>query len=209
MKNILIIGSGKDFGTELICTFLNSGYHVVVVNKSNTNQSIINAKLQYYQLNIVDYKKLGILLKELKLRFQSFEAVIWNLKSNEKGNWQYLDINRLSTDFSINIAAIINFLQKYKTVFGFQINSKFIFTGGGFKDRPSLNQLSLSLSKAALDNLIHNFYLEYENQKVYFRTIIIDAQIKAGTKLDPNIIAKQFLQTVLKPESNYQIYFEP
>jgi NADP-dependent 3-hydroxy acid dehydrogenase YdfG len=221
-KGLILIGPGEHFGLHIAERFGREGFDVGLIARSENKLSEMVGTLQksgisacYACADVRNIQQLNDAFKCLETKLKKPQCLIYNVKNSIKGNGLKLNSAELTETFDANVSGAISTIQislpiLKKTIDPMQ-NSSFkptiILTGGGYKDTPDENKLSLSIGKAGIHTVFTTLKRLLFAQGVTLKTIVIEGVVREnGSSLRSEDVAEQFWKIFTSPSN--KLYFQ-
>jgi NAD(P)-dependent dehydrogenase (short-subunit alcohol dehydrogenase family) len=207
-KGLILIGPGEHFGLHIAERFGREGFKIGLIARSEKKLSEMVDTLEnrgissYYSCaDVRDTQQLHDAFEQLTEKMQQFQCLIYNVKHSIRGNGLKLSSAELTETFDVNVSGAISAIQislpMMKATRNLMqcssISPTIILTGGGYKDRPDANKLSLSIGKAGIHTLFTTFGDLLSYHGILLKTLVIDGVIREkGSFLHSDDVAEEF-----------------
>jgi NADP-dependent 3-hydroxy acid dehydrogenase YdfG len=221
-KGLILIGPGKHFGLHIAEKFGREGFDIGLIARSEDRLSEMVSTLQksgisaYYACaDVRNFQQLNEAFKDLEKKIKKPQCLIYNVKHSIRGSGLKLNSVELTETFDANVSGAISTIQislpMLKKTIDLKQNSSIkptiILTGGGYKDRPDENKLSLSIGKAGIHTVFTTLKRLLWAQEVTLKTLMIDGVVREnGSSLRSEDIAEQFWRIFTSPSN--KLYFQ-
>ncbi len=188
-KTVVLVGLGKSgLGEALIRQFHHEGFQIILLgrNESQLNKQIQTLKGIEIKYHIADLLDPGS-ISEAFASITKIDVLIYNAVARRIENAKNLTREQVENDFSITVGGAISCVRE--AIPKMKEHSAILVTGGGVALTPSVQNASMSLSKAALRNYVFSLGAELQEQGLFVGIITIQQSIKEATNYSPEKLA--------------------
>ena len=192
------MGGSSGFGAKIAETFNDLGSNVWITGrrekklKNIKNKCKVKSKLNYYSLDVTNFKEVKEFSTNLKKKIKYLNVIIYCCGNNIRSDFNEISNKEFNDVFNTNFVSAFNF---YKEIFPLiknkNISSRIINFTSIFSNRTFEKRTSYSVSKAALKMLTKNLALEWSN---YNNTV---------NCISPGPFLTEINLPVLKDKKNY------
>ena len=219
MKNsVLIVGAGKGLSSSLAKIFYSNGYKIGLVarniNKIRNLSNEINASL--FQYDVSKSENVTRLFKDVDKSLGNLDLVIFNPSRRVPGKIE--DLNVINVKEAIEITCYAGFLvaQEATTRMLKLGKGSIFFTGASASVKGFANSSAFAMGKFGLRGLAQSLARELHPRNIHISHFIIDGSImdksllqkNNNTQLDPDEIAKNYLNVFLQEKNCWSWEFE-
>jgi short-subunit dehydrogenase len=215
----LIVGAGEGISFAAAKQFIEEGYQVVLVSRTEQKLTAIADKLQSgcepgtvttWVADVADQAQLTESVKALSEKLGSVSVMIYNAYVMAAGRASNLKSDVLENSLKVNVGSALLCAQLVIPSMKSAGAGTIIFTGGGYALSPVANVAALSVGKAGLRALSKCLFDELKSSGVHAGTITVCGIVKPGSAFDPEKIAKVMMRFhKQKPEeSEWEIVFD-
>ncbi|RYL95167.1 SDR family NAD(P)-dependent oxidoreductase [Sporolactobacillus sp. THM7-4] len=204
-KTAVLIGLGKSgLGEALIRRFHSEGFQIILLGR---NESKLKKCMETFKHKGINIKYRIADLSDSSSISGAFDSInnvdvlIYNAVARRIENAKNLTREHAEYDFSITVGGAISCVRE--AVPKMKEHSAILVTGGGVALTPSVQNSSMSLSKAALRNYVFSLGTELQEQGIFVGIVTIQQLIKEATKYSPEKIATLYWD-LYKNQSNQQ-----
>ena len=198
-RSLLLVGPGHHFGYDLARRFYRERFDIGLIGRAQSTLDLFAQSLQKEGISprcaVADVTRPQEIRAALETMTQSLPPVsclIYNVKSSVPTSEIIRDPTLLTTTFENNVTGAFNTLQAAAKQLSFKNPLSIIVTGGGYKDNPDPDRLALSVSKAALHNLVLALAPSLQKKNITLQTIVIDGFVRETGPLLPTDVADYF-----------------
>ena len=218
-KSVIIVGPGEHFGLHLARKFSEEGFTVGLIARSEKNLSLIVSSLRslgiyvhYACADVRDVDQLQIAFSSLLQNLPQLQCLIYNVKYSFKGSGLSLSSTKLTESFDINVSGAISTIQialpiltsTKKSTHKSSITPTIILTGGGYKDNPHENKLSLSIGKTGIHTVFTTLRRLLSSRGITLKTLVIDGMVREyGNCLHSEDVAEEFWKVFTSPPNKH------
>lgn len=202
LKNTaLIFGPGEHFGFQVAKKFGVEGFHIVLIGRNKSRLSDLCTRILKENISctflVANVSKPGLheLLLDATQDLPPISAVVFNIKAATRGNGLVLAPAELLDALAISVCGALAAIQASVPLL--IPKGSIILTGGGYKDKPDPEKLSLSVSKGALHTLFVAMIEPLRERNVKISTVVIDGAVRESGPISPEKVAETFWEAYL------------
>ena len=173
MKTILVTGSAKGLGANIIEKFAKNGYNVIITYKSSKNKAIIlEDKIRKYNLNVISVKcditkisDIRNLIKVVKSRFNNIEVLVNNASLSLDSSFENKSKEEFMKVLETNIYG--TFLITRELIKKYKVEKVINISSTDSIDTYSDLNIDYSLSKCGINFMTKFFSNKYKDIKFY------------------------------------------
>lgn len=195
----VVIGIGPGIGLSVARRFAAEGYSLGLISRRGNKLSELADALALDGFKahpvIADAAKpvqLQAAIREVERALGPIEVLIYNAYMSKPGAPSELGHEDLEATLQVNLFGALQAAQAVIPSMRRLGRGSLLFTGGGLALRPSAELAALSVGKAALRALVGSLAQELAPDGIHVATVTVRGQVKAGTALDPDLIAEKF-----------------
>ena len=213
-RSVLIIGPGRHFGEETAIRFSQEGYRIGLISRSANSLrlaglSLANAGVTCFchPADVTDRQQLFDAIQTLSESLPNLSCVIYNVKDSVRGSGYVLRPETLLASLNVNFVGAINTIQLCVPLLkecatrksDSDITPSIILTGGGYKDKPDPNKLTLSVAKAGIHTIYDSLNRDRHNNGIFIKTLVIDGYVaREGLRaIHPGLVAEKLWQAFI------------
>lgn len=198
----VIVGHGSGVGAAVARAFGREGMAVALLARDGTRAADAAAAMEQageapqaagYRADAGDAASLGAALDAAVARFGAVDVLAYNAAAWRAGPVLALTPEQLVEDFRVCTVGALAAARAVAPAMQARRRGTIIFTGGGFALFPSAMAPSLSIGKAGIRALALMLAAELAPSGVRVGTVTIMGVVAAGTKFDPDAIARRYL----------------
>lgn len=190
-KVVVLVGLGKSgLGEALIRRFHDEDFQVIVLGRNETKLKacidifrVQNINIEYDVVDLKDPHSISNVFDSIN----KIDVLIYNAVSRRIEDPENLTRNHAESDFSVIVGGAISCVRA--ALPKMESNSAILLTGGGVALIPSVQNASMSLSKAALRNYAFSLGTKLKERGILVGLVTIQHMIKKNTDYSPEIIA--------------------
>ncbi len=207
-----IIGMGPGIGLSVAKRFAKEGFDIFMIARSSQHlqqySHFLKAEYPIKSSSFVadagEFKQLESALTQIKNSNNPIDVLVYNAAVLKKTDLLSLTPQEFMAHYQVNVGGALVAVQQVIPDMEKRGRGTILFTGGGFANQPSPNYVSLSIGKAALQNLALNLAKEYEPKGIHVAIVNIYGKVQSGTAYDPQLIAQQYWQLHTQAPQNWQ-----
>lgn len=195
-KSLLIAGPGQHFAEATALRFAAEGFTIGLMGRNEQKLSDLSTKLakagvesRVFLADFFDDISLESALKDCAKSMPPWACIVYNVKQSHHGNFQSANISDMLTDVDANVFGAVRVVRAALAYWRRANDAAVLLAGGGYKDNPSPEKMSLSLSKGALHTLALVMQSDNTLSDVAVSEIVIDGEIGEETPLKPGDLA--------------------
>jgi NADP-dependent 3-hydroxy acid dehydrogenase YdfG len=213
-KGLILIGPGEHFGFEIAKKFGLEHFQIGLVGRSSGKLLSTVEELCRYGIDafyvcadVTNENEVKDAFQQIKTKMLRPECLIYNVKSSVKGTGLSLKPSDLTLTMAANISGAVSAIQSVSPFFCHASSPMIILTGGGYKDTPNENKLSLSVGKAGIHMVakVTNSILDRRGIKI--RTLVIDGVVRDDGPLRSADVAEEFWKIYEFPPAAFTIKY--
>lgn len=196
----LIVGAGPGLGLALARALAAEGFDLALVTREGESPAPFVEALGGFPVthwifpcDAGNGPDLAEVLKGLT-GGSPVEILVYNASRATPGPPSSLDPAALLADLEVHLGGALRSVQAVLPGMRGRGRGTILFTGGGSALHPKIPEAGLAVGKGALRTLAFLLAEELEPAGIHVATVTIDGFIKAGTTLDPDRIARKFLE---------------
>ncbi len=199
MKSLIIVGPGKHFGKEIALRFSQEGFHVGLIGRDKSKLTLLKkslsdkgVKCDFALADVIEVVKINEAIKCLYEKLPSIKCIVYNVKASFSIGDIKKNSNVLIKDLETNVVGAWNTIESILHIVKKDFPVTLIVTGGGYKDNSDYKKLGLSVSKAALHNLVIAFGPLLMESNIFLKILVIDGLVREQGPIFPEDVAEQF-----------------
>jgi len=201
-----IVGMGPGLGLAIARRFGRAGFAIGMIARKEETLAAAGAALVAESIacagvaaDAASEASLRNALAELTTSQGDPQILVYNAFTDHRVVPTRLSLEEMIADFRINVGGALVAAQAVAPAMIDRGSGAILVTGGGYALHPAAGRSSLSLSKAALRNLVMCLAHELEPQGVRVGTVTVFGQIKPNTAFSPEQIAEAFFAMAQEP----------
>ncbi len=223
IRGLILVGPGEHFGLQIAKKFGREGFKVGLIGRSEDRLSKMVRTLEesgisaYYACaDVRDIQQLRNAFNQLTKQIPQFQCLIYNVKHSIKGHALKLTSAQLTETFDVNVSGAISTIQISLPMMKMttdlekhpSIAPTIILTGGGYKDRPDANKLSLSIGKSGIHTVFTVLRQQLSYSGITLKTLVIDGAVReTGSSLRSDDVAERFWTVFASPPNKHFFRF--
>lgn len=198
----VIVGYGSGIGASVARAFGREGMAVALLARDGTKATQAAAAMERagearqaagYAADAGDAASLGAAIDTAVARFGAADVLVYNASAWHGGPVLALTPEQLVEDFRVCTVGALVAARAVAPAMQARGRGTIVFTGGGYALFPSATAPSLSIGKAGIRALALMLAAELAPSGVRVGTVTIMGVVAAGTKFDPDAIARRYL----------------
>ncbi|HEY9734402.1 MAG TPA: SDR family NAD(P)-dependent oxidoreductase [Drouetiella sp.] len=215
----LIVGAGEGISFSAANQFIERGYQIALVSRTEQKLLAIADKLQSgrepgtvstWVADVADHIQLAECIKSLSGKLGGVSVLIYNAYALAAGRGSNLKPEVFENSLKVNVGSALLCAQLVIPSMKSAGAGTIIFTGGGYALSPVVNMVALSVGKAGLRALAKCLFDELKGSGIHAGTVTICGTVKPDTAFDPVRIARVMMQFhEQKPEEyEWEVVFD-
>jgi len=176
-KNVVIAGSSRGIGFELVKQFADDGHQVVALSRNIGALKELNApQVRAISCDIADEKSVKDVLKHIKFNWDAIDILINNAGKFLKQDFNNTNIKDVKEVYNTNVFGVFNLTHQLMPLMSDQAHVVTISSMGGVQGSVKFPGLAAySSSKAAVITLTELLAEEYKDQGASFNVLALGA----------------------------------
>lgn len=207
----LIVGAGPGMGLALARAFGAAGFDLDLVLRPGDDPGPYRAALEglpgacgLHPCDAGHLPFLETLLADLQGDGRPVEVLVYNASRATPGPPGALSPRDLLADLGVSVAGALCAVRAVLPGMRARGRGTVLLTGGGSALHPRAAEASLGLGKGALRTLALLLAEELEPEGIHAATVTLDGFVKAGTPLDPDRVARRYLDLHAEPRGTWR-----
>lgn len=200
-RTLILAGPGEHFGAEVASRFIGAGFAIALLARNTvrlerTAEDLrsIGGSVLVHPVDFSNIESIQQAVAECSSLMPPWECCIYNAKSSPSGNVLELQPEELQKSLSVNVVGGFALAQSLIKDWPYSKSASIIFSGGGFKDRPSSGKLALAVGKGAEHSLALALSLVTSSLGIRTKEIIIDGVVRPDGPIFPEDLADYYLK---------------
>jgi short-subunit dehydrogenase len=222
-KRALVTGVGPGTGTSIVRRFVEGGYDVAMIARTEERLRQLEAKIGHahaFPVDVADAARFDETLDRIFSDFGPPEVVIYNAVGGVFGNFMQIDPAVLLSNFQINVMALLQLVRHVAPAMIGAGSGAIVATGNASALRGKSNFAGFAPTKAAQRILAESIARELGPKGIHVAYVVIDAVIdlewtrasRPDTPDDffiqPSDIADEIWHAVHQPKSAWSFNVE-
>ena len=198
-RSLLIAGPGTSFTVDTAERFAHEGFSIGLMGRNeqflNDLAATLSSKDIQPQVTIVDFtneQSINAATKQLSEQLPPWETVLYNVKQSHHGTVFDASVSEIQNDFDANVMGLLRLTRSVIKLWDRSENASVLLAGGGYKDSPDPNKLSLSVSKGAFHTLGLSMKEPLAERDIQISELVIDGFVAKDGPLFPADVADMF-----------------
>lgn len=200
-RSLLIAGPGMHFAEALALRFADDGFEIGLMGRNAEKMQGLSRKLagtgiknHAFQADFTNDVSVAGAIEQCATSMPRWECIVYNVKQSHHGDFFNADLNGIAAGLDANVLGAIRLSRYAIANWRRTERAGIILAGGGYKDRPDIDKLSLSISKGALHTLALAMQTNLQEKSVAVGEVVIDGAVREEGPLLPAEVAEAIWQ---------------